>query len=344
MVKDVLGLGVGYKVITESRGRVVRLRLEGMRLKDLKSRVVGLLQAGAFVTGVLSLATLVDHLHRYLELLSHFRLQYLAAALILAALLFALRSQRWAALMLIVAVINVVPVAPWYVPDAKATSVGGKRIKLLLSNVYSGNSNTRAIIDLVRDENADVVFLQELTGKGSQDLEVLRETYSYSLNIPREDNFGIAVLSRHPFASAKVIESPPFQLPTLVVEIEVAGETIAFVTTHPLPPIGKTGFESRNEQLASVAELINGFSGARVLIGDLNTTMWGHHYDLLIQQAGLANARHGHGIVPTWPTHLPIALIPVDHCLVSEHFSIVNTRSGPYIGSDHLPLIVELEF
>ena len=313
-----------------------------MRLADLQPRLTGLLQAAAFLTVVFSLATLADHLHRYLELFSHFRLQYLGAALLLSISLFVLRSRRWAALMLVIAIVNVVPVAPWYMAEAEAASEDGTRIKLLLSNVYSGNRNTQEVIDLLVAENPDVVFLQELTGKRSESLRVLRDTYAYSLNIPRDDNFGVAVLSRHPFASAKVVESPPFKLPTLVVEVEFGDETIAFVTTHPMPPIGKNGFESRNTQLASIAELVNQFAGPRVLIGDLNTTMWGHHYGLLVEETGLINSRYGFGILPTWPTHLPFAMIPIDHCLVSDQFRVTDARTGPDIGSDHLPLIVEL--
>ena len=313
-----------------------------MRLANLQPRLAGLLQAAAFLTVVFSLATLADHLHRYLELFSHFRLQYLGAALLLSILLFVLRSRRWAALMLVVAAINVVPVWPWFAAEARATPQAGPTIKLLLSNVYAGNQSMQALIDLVIAEDADIVFLQELTGKRNAELAQLRETFTYSLNIPREDNFGIAILSRHPFVSAKVIESPPFELPSLVVEVEFGDDAIAFVTTHPLPPIGKTGFESRNTQLASIAELVNQFSGPRVLIGDLNTTMWGHHYEQLVADTGLLNTRQGFGVLPTWPTHLPFAMIPIDHCLVSDQFRVIDARTGPDIGSDHLPLIVEL--
>jgi endonuclease/exonuclease/phosphatase (EEP) superfamily protein YafD len=305
-------------------------------------RLTGLLQAAAAVTAVFSVATLADHLHRYLEMFSHFRLQYLLVAAALALLLFVVRSRRWAFLMLGITAINAVPVAPWYLTDANASAPTDSSIKLLLANVYSGNGNSQQLIDFVLAEEADIVFLQEVTDKWNRQLTVLRDTYQFSLNIPHEDNFGIAALSRHPFVSARVIESPPFKFPTLIVELEIDGGTMTFVTTHPMPPIGKSGFDGRNEQLAAIATSMKEIDGPRVLIGDLNTTMWGHHYQELIDETGLVNARHGFGVIPSWPTQLPFAMIPLDQCLVSSDIEVLDIRTGPRIGSDHLPLIVEL--
>ena len=187
-----------------------------------------------------------------------------------------------------------------------------------------------------------MVFLQEVTARHNRELAELRGRLDYSLIIPREDNFGIAVLSRLPFEGARVIQSPPDGLPTLVVEVLVDGTAATFVTTHPVPPLGETGFDSRNEQLAGIADLVNDIEGPGVLIGDLNTTMWGRHYRQLVDDTGLVDSRYGHGVLPTWPTSLPFAMIPIDHCLVSPEFVVLGIRTGPDIGSDHRPLIVDL--
>ena len=310
--------------------------------QSITRRVRSLVQAAAFVTAVFSLATFADGAHRYLELFSHFRQQYLLAAALLAIAMFVLRSPRWAAGMLVLTLVNAYPVVPWYVSGDGPVASDEPRFKLLSSNIYAGNEHSQALFDLIATEQADIVLLQEVTSRRNEELARLHETYPYSLNIPRDDNFGIAVMSRRPFENARVIESPPMKYPTLVVEVAIFGKPVTLVTTHPQPPLDDRGYDARNIQLLSIAETIASIPGPRILAGDLNTAMWGRNYRRLIEVSGLTDARKGFGVLPSWPTQLPFAMIPIDHCLVSEDVMVRDVRTGPNIGSDHLPLIVEL--
>jgi endonuclease/exonuclease/phosphatase family metal-dependent hydrolase len=55
--------------------------------------------------------------------------------------------------------------------------------------------------------------------------------------------------------------------------------------------------------------------------------------------------RDGIGLLPSWPTFMYFdwLMIPIDHCLVSDDIRVIMAQLGEAIGSDHLPLIIELE-
>jgi len=305
--------------------------------------IVGLLQAGAVVTAVFSIATIFDHLHRYLELFSHFRLQYLFASMVLAIILVTLRKFNYAVLMIVIAIVNSVPVVPWYMGTSMTTANIESRFTVLLANVQSENDDHQSLATLVENEQPDIVFLQEIHEGWAGTLTVLAEDYPYSRIVPRNDNFGIAVMSRRPIDSVDVMDSPPLGLPTLVARITIQDSQLTFVSTHPMNPIGKMAYDARNEQLADISRHVSALAGPVVLIGDLNTSMWASHYRKLEADTRLRNARVGFGIFPSWPTFLPFAMIPIDHCLVSDAIGVVDFRRGPDIGSDHLPLVVTLE-
>jgi endonuclease/exonuclease/phosphatase (EEP) superfamily protein YafD len=314
--------------------------MRGVRRITRARRLTGALQAAAAVTALFSLATLADQQHRYLELFAHFRLQYLVAAATLGILLFAVRSRSWAIGMLLIGAVNAAPVLPWYQPGA-AVPTGGTTLKLLLANLYSANPHPERLLRLVDAEQPDLIFLQEMTGHAAHALSPLQERYPFGTTIARDDNFGIAVFSRSDIR-VRSPASPPFGFPTLVVEQVIDGRTVTLVSTHPMPPLGATRYESRNRQLAHAAALLNQAAGPRLLIGDLNTTMWGEHYRQLVDATGLQDAREGFGVLPSWPQPWRPAMIPIDHCLVSPEFAVADLRTGPDIGSDHLPLIAEL--
>ena len=50
--------------------------------------------------------------------------------------------------------------------------------------------------------------------------------------------------------------------------------------------------------------------------------------------------QRGHGIKPSWPLFLPIAMIPIDHALKSDDLVATEVRTLRPVGSDHLPLLV----
>ncbi|WP_333196742.1 hypothetical protein [Microcoleus sp. S28C3] len=62
----------------------------------------------------------------------------------------------------------------------------------------------------------------------------------------------------------------------------------------------------------------------------------------MVKTGNLRNARSGFGILPTWPTFMPLAYIPIDRFLVRQEIDVLKINTDRYVGSDHLPLITDL--
>lgn len=312
----------------------------------------GLLTATSLLLGSFALAPSLPH---KLELLSHFYPQ-LCLGLGLPLLAFGLlRHLPGAALSLLAASLLTAPLQPylslWPAPHP-ATPANcppdcaklAPELKLLLANVLITQTNPRQLENLLNSEQPNLVVLEELN-LAHQQLMDSRKDYPYRHLEYTGDPFGLGVWSKVPFAHSETLTLGPAGLPSLYLRLQQPGrkEPLHLIATHPFPPIEQPYFEQRNAQLQELASFIQSLNGPKILLGDLNLTPWSPVYRQLERTSGLHNTRHGFGLQPSWPTHWPALLrIPIDHCLVSPELQVLDTRTGPELGSDHLPLLVRL--
>lgn len=309
-------------------------------MPDVRVSLLGLMQAAAVITVVFSVVTLLAIDHFGIQLFTHFRLQYLIVSILFLLLYRWLQSPWLIGAVAITVVINAVLVLPWYF--GKQDSSDGTELKLLHVNVLSHNTEHDRLTELVETEQPDVIVLQEVSPQWVAALKTLQVNYPFGKVEAREGNFGIALLSRLPLTSITAIDSPPLTYPSLVADAVVGGRTLRIVTSHPTIPLGSNLFGARNEQLDSVPSLFGSGTDASLFVGDLNASLWDIHYRSFERVTGLRSARKGFGIVPTWPTYMPFAMIPIDHVLVSDAINVRDVHSGSRIGSDHLPLVVTI--
>lgn len=305
---------------------------------------IGLVQVVAFLTVVSSILALFDNYHRFLELFANFKTQYLIASVVCAIILGLYKNYKLASILFIAATLNALYIVPWYFSDSKNHSNNSAQLKILHSNVYRDNQEFNHFIDLINQENPDVFVMQEVNEQWLSEIQILEKNYPHHYKTPRNDNFGIAMYSKHPFESVKKVKWIKFNVPSIEAIISLDDQLITIITTHPLPPINDEYYQARNGQIDKIAEISRNIEGPLIVIGDLNVTVWSDDYSTLERDTNLRNSRKGFGMLPTFPTQfqLPIFMIPIDHCLVSSHFTVQDIYTGSDIGSDHLPLIVEL--
>ena len=295
-----------------------------------------------FVLFLLSVIAALALRPKYLELVCHFRVQYFIGAVALGLACVAIAEWAGAATSLASALINLPAFATLWSAQRSADGTG-RRFKLMLMNVYRLNRHHRLCIECVGRHRPDVVVVQELDEEWARELECLRGDYPFADVQPMNDGSGIALFSR------EALELVPFVLPEDKARpgilARLSGSELTILSIHPRAPIRKGHFELRNQMLSAGAAVMREIAGPKICVGDLNTTMWSRYFKDFVGQSGLRSVRDGFGILASWPTFMgpKWMMIPIDHCFVSNDIQVVSVTVGERIGSDHLPLIVELE-
>lgn len=295
------------------------------------------------VFGLATLAAFLSKVWWVLELPSHFR-PHLAAAFAVLTLIWVLKRRwRWASACAAGAGLNSILVLAVLLPAEKTAEAAGSNFRLASINVYTANLQTDLVLEFLRKADADVILLTEVNHRWITAMEPLRKEYPNLIAEPRDDNFGIALYSRHDFVSGEVISLIPGSVPSIAVTLEIKGQQIFILGTHPLPPGSADYARRRNRQLKEISVTVRKRAEPAIVIGDLNITPWSPYFSELLQESGLRNSCRSKSLNGSWPAWMPFGRIPLDHCLVSSNFAVLGQTLGPDVGSDHLPLVVDLQ-
>jgi endonuclease/exonuclease/phosphatase (EEP) superfamily protein YafD len=278
-----------------------------------------------------------------LELAGHFRIQYFWGLLIGTILLLVGRFYRWAGASAVLVAVHALLLWPFYQPLARADlSTERHPLRIVSLNLLVENSRHGDVLRFIRQASPDIALFLEVDAVWGEVLQDLATEWPYSHTRAQRNNFGLALFSRIPIDDIR-IETLGRNYPALIARMDVEGTPLTIVGAHPMSPIGQRRHANRDWQLRRLGRILAETDGEKLLIGDLNCTSWSPAFTDLLERSGLRDTRLGRGVQPTWPTTLPAPMrIPIDHCLISPALEVVDRKVGPYVGSDHLPILVDL--
>jgi endonuclease/exonuclease/phosphatase (EEP) superfamily protein YafD len=106
----------------------------------------------------------------------------------------------------------------------------------------------------------------------------------------------------------------------------------------------------RDAELAWIARRCAAAEGPIAIVADFNDTPFGRALRDFGATSGMRSASVVSGLVTTWPARVagvpwPAPLrIAIDHCFVSRGVDVAAFSAGPDIGSDHLPLLIDIAY
>jgi len=304
----------------------------------------GLGTASGWLLAGLALATLLAVLAPFgwpFELFAHFRVQYLAAAVVLAVLLGSQRRARLALLATVLAGWHALPGLTVLRAAPPAPGCDGPQLSVATANVRFSNRSHEAFVAWLAPRPADLVVVQEVNADWARALESLPD-YPHRYALTREDPYGIAVYSRWPLHGVETVDLARDGLPSLAGEVEVSGKRVRFLGLHTHWPVTPALSRARDAALRQAAVLARDSAIPVVLLGDLNLTPDAPTFPRLLEAGNLHDVMDGRRWRPTWRAGFwPLAL-RIDHVLVSPSLCVENAEVGPAVGSDHRPVIARL--
>jgi endonuclease/exonuclease/phosphatase (EEP) superfamily protein YafD len=295
----------------------------------------GPVAAGVLLTGGVVLAFAPD---LFLTMLARAFLWQWALGFVVIAL-WNMRGRRWwsVSASLIAAALTFWP--PLTAIDQAEGRRDAPMLKVAQMNVYQPNEDHTQVLAAALRSDADVISFQEVSPTWAGILERgLKGTYPYHRMMPGTNCYGIALFSKIPFEEVAVRQL--CSRPMVDAVVRTNSGPVRVLSVHASSPGDYDSFRERNEQLDQLAPLINDSTLPTVLIGDLNTVSWDRAFTRLCRRADLRE--HPEGTAATWPSVAGMALIPIDHVLVSEQLCVAQQSTFSIAGSDHRGLLASI--
>ena len=287
--------------------------------------------------------------HWLMDLMAQLRIQWafgLGALFILLALF---RQTKWALTCLIFLSLNTVPIWPYMMGMLQTSNMNvikTETTRLMSFNVLTHNQKKAEAISAITAKSPDIVLLMEVDAKWENAIRAgLENDYPYIVFKSREDNFGIALLSKTPWDQIEIFASNPQSLPSIEVTFKNQNNSLLrIIGTHPLPPLGHHNWKARNVHLMEAAKRIKGGDSA-IMIGDFNVTPWSPIFKDVVTASGLKDSGASFGMTPTWDVFPSLlGALKIDHALVSEDIRVTALEVQKIDGSDHRALVLDIQY
>lgn len=334
-----------------------------------------LLNLLVFASCVLTLTAFMGERGWAWSLTTHFRMQYLVIQL-LALLMVTLswwllrkkgktpvsKAEMWitTVFLMFFAGLNISQIAPYYSPLSRpdASHAKTERMKLMHVNLFGHLNHSKSLVtEAIRKTDPDIVDFVEYTPPWQRQLEQSDVLKRYPYRVSGRGHIGL--YSKRPLMNARLVYADPSQKlsnqANIVAQIRLGGEPVTILVAHPASPIMPSHLDWQQASFRAWERNRGKLGKNLVLVGDLNTAPWSREFESLVKNTGLRDSQLGYGLQPTWPVFFPVPgtahtqspwatplSIPIDHVLVSERILVLSRQTGPFVGSDHLPVVVEL--
>ena len=219
----------------------------------------------------------------FLDILNHLQLLLFFGTLgaLIVSLMLAMR-RRWQVLALVGFLASSWTFVPeWLSSLAPRQAVSDTTtLKVMTHNIFGLNYDMNRVDAVIREEDPDIVALQEFFPEQQGLGDLLEARYPYFVQCRGGKRANLGLYSKFPFEKTMAPEACPAnamgEQRTAHISARFTlstGTTFSLMTTHidwPYP------VERQRDQLAAAAEAANAIDGPLLVVGDFNSTPWSY--------------------------------------------------------------------
>ncbi len=303
---------------------------------------------GVFGTSILQVASLFGSFRWSFEIASNFQLQYLIIFFI-SFLLFVYSHRVWpavyAGIFVLLSLVSVFSI--FYVAPPLEHTSGNIPLRILYMNVYISNTSYDDIATYVKKVNPDAIVFVEVSPESYHAFKSsLSGIYTYDAYQPGDDKpAGIVFFSKVPPSSQENHRLRIGGMPVLRMTFGEGPERVALYGVHLNPPNDKGQMDKRNVELEELSRKVQGEQNRVIVVGDFNITPWSYYFKDFLKTSKLRDTRTFGRFTLSWHSSLPFFMrIPIDQALISRGIVLEKRSAGPSLGSDHLPVVLEIQY
>ncbi|MHB0971780.1 MAG: endonuclease/exonuclease/phosphatase family protein [Thermoanaerobaculia bacterium] len=223
------------------------------------------------------------------------------------------------------------------------------RFILLIANVLQENREYGRLLATIERDDPDVVLAVEVDDAWNEALAPVRDRYTHHKLVPLNNTYGMVLFSRLELIDPRVEHLVQDDIPSIHCGMRLPnGVVFQFHGLHPRPPepVHNQPSSPRDAEIVIVGRAIGKDKGKvpTVVAGDLNDVAWSTTSELFVRLSGLLDPRVGRGFFATFNANMPIFRWALDHVFHSIHFALVRMERLGAIGSDHFPILIELQY
>mgnify|MGYP000061848675 CR=1 FL=1 len=273
--------------------------------------------------------------HFFFEMLQSMAFQ-ISIGIIFLAIIFLVFRKWIGAVVSIIAIVLMWQNISYIKPNFSSKTLGLTNLTVAHYNVLKHNKNFENTIESIKNYNADLVSINEMTYDWNSALRKgLAETYPHQYLVPQKNSFGIAVFSKKELVNTETIWFEG--IPYISGEILVNDTSVQFLTAHTIPPTSKYAYAKRNQEIKHIENFLSKTDKPKIVIGDFNAVSWSPAMRKLRQNLNLRDSRTSlQGTFPSWNKFL---MIPIDHIFHSSEITCLSFKTISGTDSDHYGVI-----